>query len=101
WPGNVRELENVIERAVILETAEEITSDALSLTLEVQKEEAFSPLSYVEGTLSLKVAQKALEKEIIQRALKEARGNRSKAAQLVELSYRAFLYKMREYGIEM
>ncbi|MFQ5900419.1 MAG: sigma-54-dependent transcriptional regulator [Thermodesulfobacteriota bacterium] len=99
WPGNVRELENIIERAVILETSEEITTDSLSLNLDVHKGEgAVSP---AEGTLSLKVAQRLLEKEMIQRALKEARGNRSKAARFLEISYRALLYKIKDYEMEL
>jgi two-component system response regulator AtoC len=98
WPGNVRELENVIERSVILEGRDEIQEETLSLDLGLQ--ERRSPIAHITGGLSLKVAQRVLEGEMIKEAMKETHGNRSKAARLLEISYRALLYKIKEYGLE-
>ncbi|MFL5443004.1 MAG: helix-turn-helix domain-containing protein [Myxococcales bacterium] len=52
-----------------------------------------------EGDLSVKRAQRALEADLIRRALERTGGNRSRAADLLELSPRALLYKIREYGL--
>ena len=47
----------------------------------------------------MKRATRALEAELIRRALERTGGNRTRAAELLELSYRALLYKLKEYGI--
>jgi two-component system response regulator AtoC len=53
-----------------------------------------------DGTLSVKQQTTELEKTLIRRALEHTRGNRTRAARLLELSHRALLYKIREYGLE-
>ena len=50
--------------------------------------------------LSVKRAQRVLEADLIRRALERTQGNRTRAAELLELSPRALLYKIREYGLE-
>jgi two-component system response regulator AtoC len=50
--------------------------------------------------LSIKRATRAVEEELIRRALRETHGNRTRAAELLELSYRALLYKIKEYGVD-
>ena len=52
-----------------------------------------------EGDLSVKKATRALERELIRRALEKTKGNRTRAAELLELSHRALLYKLKDYGI--
>jgi two-component system response regulator AtoC len=98
WPGNVRELENVIERSVILEGSDGIQEETLSLDLGIHEKK--SSISGITGGLSLKVAQRVLEEEMIKEAMKETHGNRSKAARLLEISYRALLYKIKDYGLD-
>jgi two-component system response regulator AtoC len=51
------------------------------------------------GELSIKKAQAFIERELIKRALAETGGNRTHAAKLLELSHRALLYKIKDYGI--
>jgi two-component system response regulator AtoC len=51
------------------------------------------------GTLSVKRATRALEEQLIRAALEKTGGNRTRAAELLELSYRALLYKIKDYGI--
>jgi two-component system response regulator AtoC len=51
------------------------------------------------GDLSVKRGTRALEEALIRRALERTGGNRTRAAELLELSYRALLYKIKEYGI--
>jgi two-component system, NtrC family, response regulator AtoC len=50
--------------------------------------------------LSIKKAARALEEDLIRRALQRTRGNRTRAAELLEISHRALLYKVKDYGID-
>ena len=95
WPGNVRELENVIERALVLADGPEIDLAYLSTVMNMRAPpEAGDP-----DELSIKKATRDLEQELIRRALGVTLGNRTNAAKLLEISHRALLYKMKEYGI--
>jgi len=94
WPGNVRELENVIERALVLAQGTTIEPEHLA--------------EFVQGNgravipaddLSIKRQTEELERRLIRRALEQTRGNRTRAAQLLELSHRALLYKIRDYQL--
>jgi two-component system response regulator AtoC len=100
FAGNVRELENALERALVLSDGLTISADALPeamLDVAVPRAEVL-PLD--PSDLSVKRAQRALEADLIRRALERTEGNRTKAAELLELSPRALLYKIREYGLE-
>ena len=92
WPGNVRELENVIERAMILEETSTIRDVSLPMASQSGLREPFNGLS-------IKKAEEELEKELISRALEKTGNNRTKAAQLLEISHRALLYKIKNYGL--
>lgn len=99
WPGNVRELENTIERAMVLATGRKITIADLPPHISNPVPIIDSPeLSMDE--LSVKKHSAALEKRLIIKALERTRGNKTRAAELLELSSRALLYKMRDYEIE-
>jgi len=95
WPGNVRELENVIERAVILADTDRITLQNLPEAIV----SAVGTRGGETGSFSLKRAKRTAEAEIIRRALIATGGNRTHAAKLLEISHRALLYKIKEYGI--
>ncbi len=97
WPGNVRELENVMERAVILCDGERIAVDQLP---ESVVEGRGPGEAQRDGSLSLKRARRALEAEMICKALRATGGNRTHAAKLLEISHRALLYKLKEYGLQ-
>jgi two-component system response regulator AtoC len=94
WAGNVRELENVLERALVLADG---AIDAGFLGT-VMKLRAVAPTSDSDE-LSIKKGTRALEARLIERALAVTQGNRTNAAKLLEISHRALLYKMKEYGI--
>jgi len=96
WPGNVRELENVIERAMILEEGEVIEKS--SLPLGVSSPKAGPSLASTVG-LSIKKAQEAMERDFIKRALEATKNNKTRAAELLEISQRALLYKIKTYGL--
>ncbi len=100
WPGNVRELENVIERAMVLADAPKVSADQLPLGVREKERQPFragDPLP--EDELSVKRRTAELEKHLIARALEITGGNRTRASQLLDLSYRALLYKIRDYGL--
>jgi Nif-specific regulatory protein len=94
WPGNVRELENTIERAVLMCDGQVVHAHHLPPTL--QTAEASGTVTRV----SLKDTVSAYEKDLIQDALKTTRGNRAKAARLLDTTERIISYKVRMYGID-
>ena len=94
WPGNVRELQNVVERAVLVCDGHVIHAHHLPPTL--QTAEASGTVMSV----SLEEAMNAYEKDLLQDALKSARGNRAKAARLLRTTDRIFNYKVRQLGID-
>jgi two-component system, NtrC family, response regulator AtoC len=96
WPGNVRELEHALERAVVLADGPVIREEDLPET--VRSPPSSAP-PRVHGTLSIKRETRALEEQLIRAALERTGGNRTRAAELLELSYRALLYKIKDYGI--
>ncbi len=97
WPGNVRELENTIERALVLADSSEIDVDDLPPKLR----ETDDPVRRVldESDLSIKKATRTIEETLIRRALEKTSGNRSRAAELLEISPRALLYKLKEFDV--
>ncbi len=99
WPGNVREMENLLERAAILSGARELGSDQL-LPLIQGEDVEFDDEESGEG-LSIKKGAKELERKLIVKALARTQYNRSQAAKLLEISHRALLYKIKDYGIDV
>jgi two-component system response regulator AtoC len=101
WPGNVRELENVVERAMVLADGPKVGIDQLPVAV---REKEKRPLglgdALPEDELSVKKRTAELEKHLIARALEITGGNRTRASGLLDLSYRALLYKIRDYGLE-
>ena len=98
WRGNVRELENVIERAVILSDGPTVELEHLAPWIQDDRRNAFLGVSPEE--YSVKKVVPRIEKELIIRALRKTRGNRTAAAKILEISHRAVLYKIKDYGID-
>lgn len=96
WPGNIRELENMIERAFNYANSGELSvEDFERLRLKMNLSEMKQ-----ENTLTLRAAREEAEKLAILRALKQTKGNKKKAAELLEID-RSILYdKMRRYAIK-
>ena len=100
WPGNVRELENTIEHASVM--AEATTLQAGDLPERLRRPPRAPTgftLDFPQDDLSVKRAQRTLERELILRALAETHGNRTHAAKLLDLSHRALLYKIKDFGL--
>ncbi len=104
WPGNVRELQNVIRRMVVLEDVEgsieslgsrrDRNAGRLDVDALIRTNGTIPPLKEVSRLAALEV-----EGELIRRALEQTRWNRRKAADLLHISYKALLYKIRDCGI--
>jgi two-component system, NtrC family, response regulator AtoC len=99
WPGNVRELENTIERAMVLCEGERIGQADLPERIR----EARDPIQMhlTSGELSIKKTSRVIEEILIRRALQKTKGNRTKAAEVLEISHRALLYKIKDYHIDL
>ncbi|MBI2090195.1 MAG: sigma-54-dependent Fis family transcriptional regulator [Deltaproteobacteria bacterium] len=92
YPGNVRELENLIERAVVLTRDEVIGKDDLPLL--VQEPEAADSTEK-----NLPAAVEGIEQVMIRRAMAQAGGIQTRAAELLGISERALRYKLKKYGL--
>ncbi len=97
WPGNVRELENVIERAMVLAESDVITVE--NLPPEMLHHEARLAADFLTEGLSIKKNAKVMERKLITMAMEETGGNKTKAAELLEISLPALLYKIKEYKV--
>ncbi len=98
WPGNVRELQNTIERAVIICTGREIHAAEIILPDKMFSiEEHFNLNGNLKAVASR--AQKIAEKTKIVQVLTETAFNRSRAAEILEISYKTLLQKIKEYDI--
>jgi DNA-binding NtrC family response regulator len=106
WPGNVRELQNCIERAVILAEGDTILPRHLNLSFIAPAEPEAPPSPWAQidltGTLTeaTRRVQREAEKFKIEQVLREADNNKGRAAELLGLTYKMFLSKLKEYRIE-
>jgi two-component system response regulator AtoC len=99
WPGNVRELENTIERAMVLAEKDIIGADDLPERVREAKDPI--QLHLTSGELSIKKTARVIEEILIRRALTKTKGNRTRAAEVLEISHRALLYKIKDYHIDL
>ena len=96
FPGNVRELENILERAVALCEEDEIRPEHLHL----QQAPAAPPPAGDLPSLPLDEHLREVERRAIQAALERTRFNKTAAARLLGISFRALRYKMEKLGLE-
>jgi two-component system response regulator AtoC len=113
WPGNVRELENMIKRVVVLGTEEMILGETRAPSRQLPPPEPPPPLEPEseapaeedppEGPVSLREigrrAARDAEREVLQRVLYQTNWNRKKAAEILEVSYKTLLQKIKECGL--
>jgi len=107
WPGNIRELENLVKQ-IVVRNDEDIISRVVTQRSQKQQAVTTQPLPAfqvgdLETGLSLKEATQQVvektEKDLIRGALQRTNWNRKRAAELLGISYRSLLYKIKEYGL--
>jgi DNA-binding NtrC family response regulator len=94
WPGNLRELKNVIRRAVLLSGGEDIGPDHVEFLLGGKEAGADSAL------MPLREAVSGIEKKLIRKALETTKGNKARAAEILQVDVKTLRTKMSEHGIE-
>jgi DNA-binding NtrC family response regulator len=109
WPGNVRELQNCIERTVILTEGDTIHARHLNLSFREPPAPPLAegdegPWAKIDMTGTLAEASRRVLNEVerrkIEQALKEAGGNRGRAAEVLQVGYKTFMGKLKDHGIE-
>ncbi|TKG96354.1 sigma-54-dependent Fis family transcriptional regulator [Puteibacter caeruleilacunae] len=94
WPGNLREMKNVIRRAVLLAQDPVITEDCLPFEI---IQEANNPVA---STSDLKVKREIQEKDQIIQTLEQTKGNKAKAARLLNIDRKTLYNKLKQYNIK-
>src|SRR5262245_29586258 len=107
WPGNVRELQNCIERAVILTEGDTIHARHLNLSFRDPvplTPAGAGPWDEIDLSGSLAEASRRIlievERRKIEQSLKDAGGNKGRAADILQVSYKTFTAKLKEHGFE-
>lgn len=102
WPGNIRELENVIERAVALETTPSVLVESLPATIRngaAARGAAAQSSELPDHGFDLEAHVKEIERGYIAQALKRANGVQVRAAELLGMSFRSFRYYVKKYNL--
>jgi transcriptional regulator with PAS, ATPase and Fis domain len=95
WPGNVRQLENSIERIVLLSGESGISPEVLPDFLHTQPRLEVLPINLLDAGLDVE----AVEHQMILGAMQKCQGNQTHAARLLNMSRRAFAYRLKKYGL--
>lgn len=101
YPGNVRELQNMIERAVALESSNTLTAQNLSSYMDEQRDLARGNINLEipkEG-IDLEQVVESIEKTLILKALEKTKGIKKRAAELLHINFRSMRYRLEKYGI--
>ncbi len=101
YPGNVRELENLIERAVTLESADRITRASLpELHHKPKSAPSVTPGTEIpEGGIDLERMMGEIERDLLEKALERSGGVRKEAAKLLGISFRSLRYRLAKLGV--
>ncbi len=96
WPGNVRQLAAVMERAILLSDGPVLTRNDIADRLQARRQVDLKRFELPEDGLDIE----AFEKDMIRKALDRTGGMATRAARLLHMNYKAFLYRMEKHGIK-
>ena len=99
FPGNIRELENIIERSIALETSNIILPENLILSQGMAKKEGNFLSELPDTGINLNEELEKFEKALIEKALLKAQGSKTRAAELLRISYDSLHYRTEKLGI--
>jgi two-component system, NtrC family, response regulator PilR len=101
YPGNVRELQNIIERAVALESSSDLTAHNLSSYLSEQPLLRKGPIDIEipNDGIDLEKMVEDLERTLLLKALDKTKGIKKKAAELLHINFRSMRYRLEKYGL--
>jgi two-component system response regulator AtoC len=97
WPGNIRELENVVKKIVALDSEELAISDLRVRPMEYRVAETKSSSCSLKATA--RAASQQAERELILQTLERTHWNRKRAAEALQISYKALLYKLKQIQV--
>jgi DNA-binding NtrC family response regulator len=98
WPGNIRELRNVVERLVVLESAEVLGPEHLPSRLSSAR--AGRPMAETFALPEKGIRLQEVEKDLIRQALDRTKNNKAQAARLLHITYDALRYQVKKLGLE-
>ncbi len=99
WPGNVRELRNIVRKAVLLADGEVIRPESIEFLFGDSQDDVIdSPLMPLKELST--IAAKKAEKRAIKKALEMTKGNKSRAAAILQIDYKTLLTKIKEFGLQ-
>jgi transcriptional regulator with GAF, ATPase, and Fis domain len=103
WPGNIRELENFIKRMIVLQDSSLPRTLTATPTLPSGTPGCNEPFTATKELSLKEISRRAVleaERQVIRRALEQCRWNRVKTAKMLQISYRALLYKIKDMGLK-
>jgi len=98
FPGNIRELENIIERGVAMETSNIILPENLVLSAEAAQKDL--DLNIPDQGIDLNAELEKIEKRAIEKALQKTKGSKTKAAEILHVTFDSLRYRIEKLGVE-
>jgi len=100
FPGNIRELENIIERSVAMETSNIILPENLVLSSNAASGVTNFNIEIPDKGIDLNEEMEKIDKTMIQKALQKAKGSKTKAAEILHVTFDSLRYRIEKLGLE-
>ncbi len=100
FPGNIRELENIIERGVAMETSNIILPENLVLSVDADSAQKNIDLDIPDQGIDLNAELEKIEKRAIEKALLKTKGSKTKAAEMLHVTFDSLRYRIEKLGVE-
>ncbi|MCX5848736.1 MAG: sigma-54 dependent transcriptional regulator [Deltaproteobacteria bacterium] len=100
FPGNIRELENIIERSVAMESSNIILPESLTLSTDTTIGASRFDIEITDKGINLNTELEKIEKIMIEKALQKTKGSKTKAAELLNVTFDSLRYRIEKLGVE-